>query len=158
MGNGESHFNVSLVVKDKDTKTVSIMRVYLWWSLCTLCLYSHARWELQQATQVFLMCSCDVFRVLINSLVCWFFFYWFYIFYFHNLKKRKVKEESNRSLCLTPSRLAKQGHVVQWVGWSSYCGLSTESGCRSLEWSAVRGRADGRWSWLVKWAEWDWWL
>ena len=37
------------------------------------CFYTHARWELQQATQVtLLLYLCYVFWVLINSLVCWF--------------------------------------------------------------------------------------
>ena len=44
----------------------------LWWSLFP-CIYSHARWELPSATQVFVAASvCDVFQALINSLVCWF--------------------------------------------------------------------------------------
>ena len=34
------------------------------------CIYSHARRELPQATQVFVVFMCDVFRALINSLVC----------------------------------------------------------------------------------------
>ena len=33
------------------------------------CTYSHARWELTQATLV--LCLCDIFQVLINSLACW---------------------------------------------------------------------------------------
>ena len=40
----------------------------LWWSLRTLNVF--ARRELPQVTQVSVLCLCDAFRALINSLVC----------------------------------------------------------------------------------------
>ena len=36
------------------------------------CIYLHARWDLLHVTQVSLLGLCDIFCVLINSLVCWF--------------------------------------------------------------------------------------
>ena len=35
------------------------------------CICTHARWELLQESQVFVVVLCDVFPVLIISLVCW---------------------------------------------------------------------------------------
>ena len=95
--------------------TQGSLRMYLCWSSCTTCIYTHARWELLcmylwcslctlylHACQVrvtvyvrlvefmhlvftrmpgesycrrlrsLLLCLCDVFRTLINSLICWF--------------------------------------------------------------------------------------
>ena len=34
-----------------------------------LCIYLHARWEFLRSQ---LLCLCDIFRALINSLACWF--------------------------------------------------------------------------------------
>ena len=36
------------------------------------CIYTHARWELGDSTISLSFCLCDVFRAIINSLVCWF--------------------------------------------------------------------------------------
>ena len=53
---------------------ILFLRMYLWWKYCTLYLLAcHVRVTL--GTQVFfLLCLWDVFRALINSLVCWFHF------------------------------------------------------------------------------------
>ena len=47
--------------------------MYLWWSLCTLYLPTCRVRVTIQVTRVksLLLCSCDVFCALINSLVCW---------------------------------------------------------------------------------------
>ena len=46
-------------------------RMYLWWSLCTMhlpaCQVSYCR-----QLRLLFLCLRDIFRVLINSLVCWF--------------------------------------------------------------------------------------
>ena len=41
--------------------------MYLWWSLCTLNLHA-----CQVRVRSLLLCLCDVFWALFNSLVCWF--------------------------------------------------------------------------------------
>ena len=50
------------------------MRMYLW-SVCTFCIHSHAMWEVCDLDVC--CCLCDVFRALINSLVCRFYIGWF---------------------------------------------------------------------------------
>ena len=47
------------------------MRMYFWRSLCTLCLLACQVKVLRRLGSL-LLCFCDVFRALINSLVCWF--------------------------------------------------------------------------------------
>ena len=60
-------------------------RVEFWCSLCTV--YSHTRWELRWVTRVLFLWLCDVFRALINPLVCSFHlnqfrlqYYYYYVF------------------------------------------------------------------------------
>ena len=52
---------------------LSCVRTRTGWSLHVHVdyIYSHARWELPYATQVFVVALRYVFRALINSLVCW---------------------------------------------------------------------------------------
>ena len=42
-------------------------RMYLWWSLCTLNLHA-----CQVRVRSLLLCLCDIFWLLVNSLACWF--------------------------------------------------------------------------------------
>ena len=50
-----------------------VLRMYLWWSSCTLYLLARqTRVTIYKRLRSLLLCLCDVFRALINSLVCWF--------------------------------------------------------------------------------------
>ena len=46
-------------------------RMYLWWSLCTLCWHTCQGESYRRWLRSLLLCH-DIFWVLINSLVCWF--------------------------------------------------------------------------------------
>ena len=48
--------------------SVFVLRMYLWWSLCTLYLLACQVTYFRRLRS--LLCLCDVFRAQINSLVC----------------------------------------------------------------------------------------
>ena len=67
---GKQTFHFSASFKSVPTTTLTdlkkwmhLTKMYLWWSFCALYLH---------ACQVCLLYLCYVFRVVINSLVCWF--------------------------------------------------------------------------------------
>ena len=50
-----------------------LLWMYFWWSLCTLYLHAcQVRVTVGDSVRSLLLCLCDVFRMLINSLICWF--------------------------------------------------------------------------------------
>ena len=52
--------------------TQRILRMYLWWSLCTFHLLASQLRVTVSDSRLLLLCLCDDFRALINSLVCWY--------------------------------------------------------------------------------------
>ena len=86
------------------------LRMYLWsGGVYVPCSYSHARWEFCRWLGSLLPCLCDVFWVLINSLVCWVFCKWtrwkpsYFPFCFTwvycRLTVRCVKRRSTQNIC-----------------------------------------------------------
>ena len=56
----------------------SSLRMYLWWSSCILFMYRVPGESYRRKLRSLLLCLCDVFRALINSLVCFFFLSFFF--------------------------------------------------------------------------------
>ena len=53
------------------TAICALKKMYVWWSLCTLNLHACQVRVTVVDSGLCLLCLCDVFRALINSLVCY---------------------------------------------------------------------------------------